>query len=198
MNELVGTETQPIAVGIDPGSKWEGYTVKSAKHTFLNVHADAVTWVSDGVTTRREMRRVRRYRNTPCRANRVNRARGGLPPSTKARWQWKLRLARWLSKIFPVSQFVVEDVKVKTRPGKHASVRHWNVNFSPLETGKNWFYDELGKIAPVKLRRDTSALRDLLGLKKTKQKSAKVFESHCVDSWVLANSQTGGHKAPIT
>jgi hypothetical protein len=196
MNEPVGTETQPIAVGIDPGSKWEGYTVKSAKHTFLNVHADAVTWVSDAITTRREMRRTRRNRNTPCRQNRMNRARGGLPPSTRARWQWKLRLARWLAGIYPVSQFVVEDIKVKTKQGKHARARHWNVNFSPLEVGKNWFYDELRKITSVKLCSYASELRNQLGFKKTKQKSAKVFESHCVDSWVLANSQTGGHTAP--
>ena len=81
LNVPVGEQTQPIAIGIDPGSKWEGFTVKSAKHTFLNVHAD----VSDAITTRRQMRRTRRYRNTPCQANRMNRARGSLPPSTKAR-----------------------------------------------------------------------------------------------------------------
>lgn len=28
---------QPIAVGVDPGSKREGYTVKSKAHTYLNV-----------------------------------------------------------------------------------------------------------------------------------------------------------------
>ena len=196
LNTPVGEQTQPIAIGIDPGSKWEGFTVKSAKHTFLNVHADAVTWVSDVITTRRQMRRSRRFRNTPCRANRSNRARGGLPPSTKARWQWKLRLARWLSRIYPVTWFVVEDVKVRTKHGKHGVSRYWNVNFSPLEVGKRWFYAELGKIAPVELRTDTAELRDQLGLKKTKQKSAKVFASHCVDSWALANAQTGGHKAP--
>ncbi len=34
-------ETQDIAVGVDPGSKKEGFTVKSEKHTYLNVQADA-------------------------------------------------------------------------------------------------------------------------------------------------------------
>jgi hypothetical protein len=61
---------QEIAVGIDPGSKKEGYTVKSEAHTYLNINADAVTWVKDAVETRRNMRRVRRYRKTPCRADR--------------------------------------------------------------------------------------------------------------------------------
>jgi len=79
--------TQPIAVGIDPGSKKEALTVKSEAHTYLNIQADAVTWVKDAVTVRGQMRRARRFRKTPCRHNRANRARGALPPSTKARWQ---------------------------------------------------------------------------------------------------------------
>jgi hypothetical protein len=32
---------QPIAVGVDPGSKKEGYSVVSAAHTYLNIQADA-------------------------------------------------------------------------------------------------------------------------------------------------------------
>jgi hypothetical protein len=192
--EPSGTATQPIIVGIDPGSKREGITVKSAAHTYLNIEAEAVTWVSDAVTTRREMRRARRFRNTPCRANRSNRARGGLPPSTKARWQWKLRLARWLAGIFPIFEFVVEDIKATT----HHRGRRWNSSFSPLEVGKAWFYEELELIAPVIKRSgwETKLLRDELGLHKAKNKTATVFSAHCVDSWVLANSLTGGHRAP--
>src|SRR6185503_2725693 len=77
-------QTQPIALGIDPGSKKEAFTLQSEQHTFLNIQADAVTWVKQHVETRRNMRRLRRYRKTPCRANRKNRARGGIPPSTRA------------------------------------------------------------------------------------------------------------------
>src|SRR5436190_20330312 len=54
--------TQEIAVGIDPGSKKEGVTVKSKAHTYLNIQMDAVTWVKDAVETRRIMRKKRRYR----------------------------------------------------------------------------------------------------------------------------------------
>jgi hypothetical protein len=36
-------DVQPVACGIDPGSKKEGLTVKSAAHTYLNLQADAVT-----------------------------------------------------------------------------------------------------------------------------------------------------------
>jgi hypothetical protein len=98
--------------------------------------------------------------------------------------------------MYPIVQFVVEDIKVKTRTGKVGEARHWNSNFSPLEVGKHWFYRELAQIAPVTLRTDTAELRERFGLEKTSNKTAEVFASHCVDSWALANSLTGGHATP--
>jgi hypothetical protein len=61
--------TQSLAVGIDPGSKKEAYTVQSKAHTFLNIQADAVTWVKEHIEIRRTMRRGRRYRKTPCESD---------------------------------------------------------------------------------------------------------------------------------
>src|SRR5258708_13082271 len=77
--------TQPIAVGIDPGSKKEAVTVKSEAHTYLNIQLDAVTWVSDAEKTSTTMRRGRRGRKTPYRPCRTNRRQGQfkLPPSTR-------------------------------------------------------------------------------------------------------------------
>ncbi|CAB1129571.1 RRXRR domain-containing protein [Candidatus Hydrogenisulfobacillus filiaventi] len=181
---------QPVACGIDPGSKWEGIAVKDARRTFVNLHVDAVTHVREAVTARRDMRRGRRYRKTPCRPPRANRARGGLPPSTRARWGWKLRIAGFLASLYPITHFVVEDVAAQTRPGQH----RWNVRFSPLEAGKRWFSMELGRLAPVTMvpGYDTKRLRDARGLPKTANKSRETFWAHCVDAWVLAASVVGG------
>lgn len=186
-------ETQPIVVGIDPGSKKEGFTVKSVAHTFLNIQADAVTWVSKHVEQRRIMRQSRRNRKTPHRANRKNRARGGTPPSIKARWGWKLRVVNWLCKMYPVAQFVVEDIKARTK-----GQRRWDSSFSPLEIGKLYFYSELAKIAPIETKQgwETKELRDSLGLKKLGSKMSDKWEAHCIDSWVLANSWAGGDIGP--
>jgi hypothetical protein len=192
--EPSGRKFQNIAVGIDPGSKKEGFTVKSEAHTYLNIQADAVTWVKDAVEVRRNMRRTRRFRNTPCRKNRSNRAHSPFPPSTKARWQWKLRICNWLSNLYPISAFVVEDIKART----FKNGRKWNASFSPLEVGKQWFYELLGNLARVETRQgyETKGIRDELGLKKTKNKMAERFDAHCVDSWVLANWYVGGHVKP--
>lgn len=187
---------QPIAVGIDPGSKREGFTVKSQSHTYLNVQTHAVDWVKDHVETRRNMRRARRFRKTPCRQNRQNRLanKQRLAPSTKARWQWKLRICKWLTSIYPVTAFVVEDIQAKT--WKRA--KKWNTSFSPLEVGKQWFYSELRAIAILETHtgNDTYEMRQSLGLKKSKNKLSNKFDAHCVDSWVLANWYVEGHDKP--
>jgi hypothetical protein len=192
--EPSGRETQQIAVGVDPGSKKEGFTVKSASHTYLNVQADAVVHVKEAVKDRCDARRSRRFRKTPCRQPRANRARGGIPPSTLARWQWKLRLLNWLRRLFPLTDAVVENISAKTKK----SQLRWNQSFSPLEVGKQWFYAEVRKIAMLHTFEgwETKTMRDALGLKKVKKKTAEVFEAHCVDSWVLANAIVGGHDQP--
>jgi hypothetical protein len=198
LKDRVDGDVQPVAVGIDPGSKKEAFTVKSEARTYLNVQADAVTWVSERVEVRRDMRRSRRGRNTPYRERRQNRHQGSikgwLPPSTKARWGWKLRICVWLSRWYPITVFAVEDIKARSRKGQ----RRWNKSFSPLENGKKWFYGELGMLAKVEKYRGhkTKALRDILGLRKVKDKMSNCFEAHCVDSWVLANAETGGHSKP--
>ena len=83
-------EVQPLAVGIDPGSKREGYSLVSAAHTYLNIQAEARDGVKQAEQESTRMRRTRRTRKTPCRKPRQNRkqSKKKLPPSTRARWQW--------------------------------------------------------------------------------------------------------------
>ena len=52
--------TQDICVGVDPGSKKEGFTVKGEKHTYLNIQADAHNKVGKKLEKRSELRRGRR------------------------------------------------------------------------------------------------------------------------------------------
>ena len=80
---------QPVAVGIDPGSKREGIVVASASHTYLNIQAEGRRGVKEAEKDSTRMRRTRRGRKTPCRKQ----SKKKLPPSTRARWHWKLRLA---------------------------------------------------------------------------------------------------------
>ena len=185
----------PIAVGIDPGSKREGYTVKSKSKTYLNILSHTSDWIKDALEVRRNMRRSRRWRKCRRREARFdNRHSKKLPPSTKSRWQLKLRLSKFLTKIFPVTDFIVEDIKAKTKQDK----KKWNVSFSPLEQGKVWFYDEISKLGNliIKQGHETKSMRDDLKLTKDKNKLSDTFNAHNVDSWVLANFVVGGHTKP--
>jgi hypothetical protein len=103
-------------------------------------------------------------------------------------------VCRWLARVYPIARFVVEDIQAGTRPG----ARGWNGTFSPLEVGKQWFYAQLVKIGRIETRAgyETAEMRDWLGLNKHPNKTSEKFEAHCVDSWVLARSWTGGHEAP--
>lgn len=177
---------QEIIVGIDPGSKKEGYSIRSLAHTYLNIQCDAVNakQISKKLKNRSGMRRNRRSRNTPYRQPRFNRKGRTLPPSTRARWQLKLNIVNFLRRLYPISTYVVEDIKAVSKPGK----RRWNASFSPLDVGKNWFYSELqklGKLITIK-GMITSLWRDYFGVIKIYKKLSDSFYAHCVDSWTMA------------
>lgn len=190
---------QVLVAGIDPGSKFEGISVVGAKHTVLNIMSEAVTHVKKAVKQRKEMRRARRYRKTRCRPTRFNNRSGKnfIPPSTRARWDAKLRIIQQLLKVLPVTHIVVEDVRAETRKGK----QRWNESFSPVQAGKEYFYSglrELGFEPILKQGHETKILREMFGLKKSSNKKEKNFFSHCVDAWVLAASVSGTERPDHT
>ncbi len=184
----VEPNNQRLVVGIDPGSKWEGFTVQGEQETVLNVMVDAPTHIKKAVETRRVMRRNRRYRKCRRRPARFkNRLKGRkfLPPSTKARWEAKLRIVTQLAKILPLTDVVVEDTKAETRAGD----RRWNVGFSPIQQGKNYLYAqlrEMGLQLHIFEGQEVAGQREILGLEKSEAKPQPIFSSQCVDSFTLS------------
>jgi len=193
-------DNQPLVVGVDPGSKFEGLSVVGTKDTVTNLMVEAPDHVKDAVETRRTMRRARRFRKwrRPKRfENRLNR-KERIPPSTRSRWEAKARVVAHLKSIMPLTDAVVEDVQAVTRPGQR---RKWNASFSPVQVGKEHLYRllrELGLTVHVREGWQTKALREQYRLKKTKSKSKQSFESHAVDAWVLAASVGGAEKPTCT
>lgn len=196
LKEEIEPDNQPIALGIDPGSHYEGYSVVGTQDTVLNGMSETPRHVKDAVEQRRTMRRARRHHNLhrrPARFNNRQRNKKTLPPSTFARWNAKLRILIQLLKIIPISDVVVEDVAAVSKNGQ----KKWNSNFSPIETGKEWFYDQMQKLN-VNLHTiqgfETMRLREIFGLKKTKDKAKQSFDSHAVDAWVMAADVTGAEQ----
>jgi hypothetical protein len=195
-----GPANQPLVVGIDPGSKFEGYSVVGTHETVLNLMVEAPDHVKEAVEVRRTMRRARRSRKwrRPKRFdNRLNRKKR-IPPSTRSRWEAKARITAHLKKILPLTAVVVEDVQAVTRAGKN---RKWNQSFSPVQVGKEHLYtllEQMGLQVQTPEGWQTKALREQYGLKKTTSKSQQTFESHAVDGWVLAASVSGATKPTCT
>ena len=185
---------QPIAVGVDPGSKREGYAVVSEAHDLLFIDADARSWVGKKLEKRRILRRARRQRKTPCRApaHGNNTTAGRVPAGTRARWEEKLRIVRFVAGLYPISTVAVENVKAKTR----ARARGWNKSFSPLEMGKQWLYGQLQMDFELELVAGykTAARRARLGIHKSGNKTAERWNAHCVDAWVLARETAGAER----
>jgi hypothetical protein len=193
-------DNQPLVIGVDPGSKFEGYSVVGRKETILNLMVEAPNHVKDAVKTRRTMRRARRYRKwrRPKRFNNRLNNKKRIPPSTRSRWEAKVRVITQLLKILPLTDVMVEDVCAETRRGKR---RKWNGSFSPIQVGKEHLYKLLWKMGlTLHLYRghQTKELREKYGLKKTKSKSKQDFSSHAVDGWVMAASISGAEKPTCT
>ena len=141
--EVKDPKFQAVALGIDPGSKREGYTVATEKHVVLNITTNTKDWVKKHVETRRSLRNARRHRNCPYRKSKNNRSsfkiKNKTPPSTKTRWLTKINIIKYLQKILPITIINIEDIKAKTKKGQ----KEWNTSFSPLQSGKKLFYEEI-------------------------------------------------------
>ena len=193
-------DNQPLVVGVDPGSKFEGFSVVGSQDTVVNLMVEAPDHVKEAVETRRTMRRARRSRKwrRPKRFDNRLHSQNRLPPSTRSRWEAKARVIAHLCTILPLTDVVIEDVQAVTRKGKGGK---WNMAFSPVQVGKEHLYRllrERGLEVHTREGWQTKELREKYGLKKTKSKSQQSFESHAIDAWALAASVSGASKPTCT
>lgn len=191
VSESSGRETQDIVCGLDPGKRFSGVGVASAKATLFLAHLILpFPNITKKMTTRRILRRARRGRRInrkvafKLRAHRQkrfdNRRSSKLPPSIRANREMELRVVKEVMQLFPVSQIVYEVVKAKS-----------NKAFSPVMVGQRMMLEWLAGLAPLDTQEgwQTSILRRELGLAKNKEdKSAQTPETHANDGLSLAAS----------
>ncbi|WP_414552702.1 RRXRR domain-containing protein [Anabaena sp. CCY 0017] len=189
--ETSGYDTQLIALGLDPGKKFTGVGVQSAKFTLFMAHLILpFSDVTKKMSGRLILRRARRGRRINCkvafskRAHRQkrfdNRRHNKLPPSIRANKEMELRVTKELVKLFPINQVTYECVKAKGDKG-----------FSPVMVGQKVMLQWLGEIVPSNTQEgwQTSILRQQLGLAKDKKNKEKQSpETHAHDGIALAAS----------
>lgn len=183
VSEPSGRDSQPIAVGIDPGKAYSGLGVQSPRATLFMAHLILpFQTIKDRMDQRRTMRRNRRYRKCrrrPVRFN--NRRRAKVPPSIKANRQLELRVVKELLAIYPVTSIIYEVVKAVG-----------SKSFSPVMVGQYWMLSQLEALHRTYQRYgwETSQIRTQLGVEKQKShKGDAVPQTHAVDGVALAASQ---------
>lgn len=183
-------EIPKTILGIDNGTKFEGYSLIVGKENQLNI-----MWLLPNKKTivnkleqRRQLRRARRWRNCRRRQARFdNRSRNGfIAPSQLMMVQSRLKAIKEFFKYYPISKVAIEDVKFNHRD------KHYGKNFSTIEIGKNmikaFIIGKVGRDNYITFEGfETEKIREKLGLKKSSNKALETFNSHCVDSFSIAS-----------
>lgn len=195
MTRPVSEETQFMALAEDPGAKYDGIAVASHQQVELTGMVFLPVGVPEKMEVRRNLRRARRFRNTPRRPVRFNnRKRKGywLAPTQRSKVECRLKVVRELCKIYPVQLIITEDVRfnhARSRNGKY---------FSTVEIGKTLTYREYRKLAELKLVevQETDVWRMKFGLeKRVEKKWEQVPETHANDAVAMLIGVTGCDKA---
>ena len=183
-------KTPEFVLGIDNGTKFEGYSIVSEKENNLNV-----MWllpnkkpITKKLKDRRILRRARRGRNCRRRQARFNnRSRVGfIAPSQLMMVNSRLKCINEFFNYYPISKVAFEDVKFNHRD------KRWGRNFSTIEIGKtkikDFIINKIGRKNLISFEGiETFDIRKDRGLKKSSNKALESFNSHCVDSFAIAS-----------
>lgn len=179
-------ETPKTVLGVDLGTKFEGYSVVCGKENNLSVMwklPDKKKLVKK-LEERSDLRRARRFRNCRRRPAKFdNRGKKGfLAPSQRVMVQSRLKCMAEFFKYYPITSTVLEDVKFNHRDNKRGK------NFSTIEIGKTAIKNYLRECGDLFQCSgyDTQDFRAQYGYQKSSSKSAEVFNAHCSDALALA------------
>jgi len=183
-------KNQQVCLAVGTGSKWDGMAVVTKKKVLTTAELVLPKGIAGKLEARRRMRRARRYRKTPRRAERFNnrrRSEGWLAPSQKAKVDFRIKVVDELCRLYPIDKFAVEDVcfdHYRKRWGKH---------FSTVEIGKTRFYEHLRSIGHLSLYTgvQTAEWRKKLGLPKNSRKSALKWDAHASDAVAMGCAEMG-------
>ncbi|SHN86559.1 RRXRR domain-containing protein [Desulfitobacterium chlororespirans] len=192
--------TQPLVLGYDPGAKYDGFCIASKKQMQTSGMIIVENRIKKKLEQRRNMRRARRFRKTrrrPARFNNRKNRENWLPPSIKAKVEMRIAFLKQLLAIYPISQVVVEDVKIDGNKLKGQKGRQY---WTWTMVGKTKLYRWLEARTELSLcePEDTARVRKEYGLTKIGEKKAHVFESQAVDGFALCIATLGTQDKSVT
>ena len=119
--------TQPIALGVDAGSKTIGVSATTPKKVLFEAEVKLRTDIVDNLSTRREARANRRSRKTRYRKSRFDnrissKKEGWLAPSVRQKIQTHLSVIALVHKILPISKIIVETAQFDIQKIKNPEI----------------------------------------------------------------------------
>jgi len=206
--EPSGRDSQDIVIGIDPGKKYSGIGVQSAKCTLYTAHLILpFQTVRQRMDLRRLMRRGRRGRRInrkadfSKRAHRQkrfsNRRQAKLAPSIRANRQLELRIVKELCEIYPVAEIRYEYVRADVDLTSGRKKARSGKGFSAVMVGQRWMLKQLEQFATTVtiVGYQTASTRKHLCLEKNKKnKSEAEFHTHAIDGVAIAASHFVGYR----
>ena len=119
------TNTQPITLGVDAGSKHIGVSATTEDKVLYEADVELRDDIVKLLSTRRENRRTRRNRKTRYRKPRFNnrsRAEGWLAPSVRQKVDCHLQVIANIFKLLPITKIVIEIASFDIQKIKNSDI----------------------------------------------------------------------------
>ena len=116
---------QNITLGVDAGAKHIGLSASTKKKELYSADVELRTDIVDLISTRRELRRGRRYRKTRYRQARFNnrgKAEGWLAPSIENRINAHVSVSEKVHRILPVTAIIIETASFDIQKIKNSEI----------------------------------------------------------------------------
>lgn len=120
------TYTQEVSLGIDAGSKHVGVSASSEKKELFAAQVELRNDITKLLSTRRELRRTRRYRKTRYRKARFdNRKKKDcwLAPSIEQKVESHLKVIRLAHKLLPITKTTIEVAQFDAQKIKNPDIK---------------------------------------------------------------------------
>ena len=139
MDRVTTNQTQPVTLGVDSASEHLGASASTETQELLRVEVELRPDVKKNMSTRRELRRGRRYRNTRYRKPRFdNRGRKGfIAPTIEQKVRSHENIIRFVRSILPVESVVIEVAPFDTQKLENPDIEGVAYQNGPLKDFSN-------------------------------------------------------------
>lgn len=134
LDYVTSTYTQDVSLGIDAGSKHIGVSASSEKKELLAAQVELRNDVANLLSTRRELRRIRRNRKTRYRKVRFNNRKkkdGWLAPSIAQKVASHLKVIRLVHDLLPITNTTIEVAQFDAQ-----KIKRPNINGEEYQQGE--------------------------------------------------------------